>query len=240
MEKKITAVVCALAMCVLYLMSCSQADPAESMAKKITWYGISAVKIKAEKTVYLDPSGMIPSQLKDPADIIFITHSHDDHYSASNIKAILKDTTKIICPESVADRLKADGITKNIVLAVPGRMIFFSGMEVKPFLAYSQLGHEKADGGLGFLIDYENVKILFTGSSGLNPELKAFTGVDLAFASLVDGYAMTGDEILAFAGQIKPKYLFPVHWTLSREVFVKSLIPMAPKDVKLIVLEQAG
>jgi len=49
------------------------------MAVKITWLGHASIKIEhGQKIIYIDPW-----KVKGPkADIILITHSHFDHYSA--------------------------------------------------------------------------------------------------------------------------------------------------------------
>src|SRR5438445_249786 len=57
------------------------------MLEKFTWYKQSAYKWKGEGiTVYIDPWGLRPQE--EPADVIFITHAHADHYEPADVKKI--------------------------------------------------------------------------------------------------------------------------------------------------------
>ena len=45
--------------------------------------------------VYIDPWGLTET---DPADVIFITHAHSDHFSPEGIEKIQKPKTQINAP----------------------------------------------------------------------------------------------------------------------------------------------
>ncbi|MBY8983906.1 MAG: MBL fold metallo-hydrolase, partial [Candidatus Lokiarchaeota archaeon] len=73
---------------------------------EIFWLGHAAFKVKTDsgRVIYLDPY-----QLKDgeeKADIIVSSHSHGDHFSAGDIKKIMKDDTIVLGPESISSNLK--------------------------------------------------------------------------------------------------------------------------------------
>ena len=59
----------------------------------------SSIKLNKEKVIYFDPFE-IENEYND-ADIIFITHSHYDHYSEKDIKKIKKEDTIIVVPEDL-------------------------------------------------------------------------------------------------------------------------------------------
>ena len=59
------------------------------MLEKFTWYKQSAYKWKGEGiTVYIDPWGL--GAQEEPADVIFITHAHSDHFEPTDIEKIRK------------------------------------------------------------------------------------------------------------------------------------------------------
>ena len=55
--------------------------------KKIEWlksshpYGSACIRINSEKTIYFDPANIPEESMKKKADLILLTHSHDDHFS---------------------------------------------------------------------------------------------------------------------------------------------------------------
>jgi L-ascorbate metabolism protein UlaG (beta-lactamase superfamily) len=57
------------------------------MAVRITWIGHASVKVSGSAaTVFIDPWKV---SARDHADIILLTHDHYDHYSESDIKALM-------------------------------------------------------------------------------------------------------------------------------------------------------
>src|SRR2546429_9199207 len=76
------------------------------MLEKFTWYKQSAYKWKGEGiTVYIDPWGLRPQE--EPADVIFLTHAHADHYEPAEIEKIKNSRTQHVAPKDGADKLKA-------------------------------------------------------------------------------------------------------------------------------------
>ena len=55
-----------------------------------------------DKVIYFDPYE-IKNASKD-ADIIFVTHSHTDHYSKKDIKKLINKNTVIVEPLSMKNR----------------------------------------------------------------------------------------------------------------------------------------
>ncbi len=58
----------------------------------------SSIKFCKEKIIYFDPF-KIKEEYKD-ADIIFITHSHYDHFSEEDIDKVRKENTVIFIDDS--------------------------------------------------------------------------------------------------------------------------------------------
>lgn len=59
-------------------------ESAEPYLENISVYDQSTVRITGEKTVYFDPRRIMGES--HDADIIFITHTHNDHYEIDSIK----------------------------------------------------------------------------------------------------------------------------------------------------------
>src|SRR5215212_7451015 len=70
----------------------------------ITWFRQSAMRLRSDgHVVYIDPWGT--SEDDEPADLILLTHAHDDHFRPEEIEHLTKDSTKIVAPRDVADEL---------------------------------------------------------------------------------------------------------------------------------------
>ena len=59
----------------------------------------SSIKINKGLVIYFDPY-KINKDYND-ADIVFITHSHYDHYSEDDLKKVIKDNTIIVIPSDL-------------------------------------------------------------------------------------------------------------------------------------------
>ncbi|HTA16489.1 MAG TPA: MBL fold metallo-hydrolase, partial [bacterium] len=68
------------------------------------WLHHASFRIESAAGVaYIDPYKLKSST---PADTIFVTHAHMDHFSPADIKKICKAGTLLVCPEKVAQKAK--------------------------------------------------------------------------------------------------------------------------------------
>ena len=77
----------------------------------------SSIKINKGNTIYFDPF-KIDKEYHD-ADIIFITHSHYDHYSEEDILKVRKENTCIVAPFDLLDNLLTLDFTKESINKKP-------------------------------------------------------------------------------------------------------------------------
>src|SRR5207247_11150239 len=93
----------------------------------------SAQRWKGEGvTVYSGP-WCLPDK-EEPADVVFITHAHADHFEPADIAKIRKNTTQFVAPRDVADKLKG-----NVKAIKPGESLDVAGREVQTVPAYSNV-----------------------------------------------------------------------------------------------------
>jgi len=74
---------------------------------KVKWLGNSALLIEDEKKIVIDPSFKIETDFE--ADIVLITHEHEDHIDLEDLKAVTNDQTKVYAPQSVYDKFDIEG-----------------------------------------------------------------------------------------------------------------------------------
>lgn len=71
--------------------------------------------------------------------------------------------------------------------------------------------HPKANGWLGFIIDFNGTKLYHTGDSDLIPEMKTFK-TDVALLPVSGTFVMTPQEAVEAALILKPEVAIPMHY----------------------------
>jgi len=74
---------------------------------KVKWLGNSALLVEAEQKIVIDPSFELEADFE--ADIVLITHEHDDHINLDDLAAVSNNETKIYAPQSVYDKYDIEG-----------------------------------------------------------------------------------------------------------------------------------
>ena len=74
----------------------------------------SSIKFEKGQIIYFDPFKI--NENYNDADIIFITHSHYDHFSEEDILKVKKEDTKIVITEDLYDRSTELGFGKENIL----------------------------------------------------------------------------------------------------------------------------
>ena len=166
------------------------------MLEKFTWYKQSAYKWKGEGiTVYIDPWGLRPQE--EPADVIFITHAHADHYEPADIEKIKKSSTQYVAPKDVADKLKG-----NVKAVKPGESLDVAGIKFQTVAAYNTApqrlqAHPKSNNWVGYILTLGDSTYYHAGDTDHAPELDDVKA-EVAFLPIGGTYTMTAQE----AGQL--------------------------------------
>jgi len=162
------------------------------------------------KVLYFDPFKI--DEEKHDADIIFVTHTHFDHFSMEDIKKIMKKDTVLVIPEDGEKTAREGGIT-NIVTVVPDKSYNADGIEFKTVPAYNvnKKFHPKGNNWVGYIVSANNMDYYFAGDTDLIPEMKNIKA-DVVFLPVGGTYTMTSSEAVEAANIINPKIAVPVHY----------------------------
>jgi L-ascorbate metabolism protein UlaG (beta-lactamase superfamily) len=189
--------------------------PTGAELKKLTanihWLGHDSFRIDGDGLViYLDPY-----KLKEgpKADLILISHDHQDHASPADVAKIQKPDTVIVTSAKAAEKL-----TGEIKTVKPGDELTVKGVKIKAIPAYNVNKfrspgvpfHPKEAGHVGYVITVKGVQIYHTGDADFIPEMKGLAP-DVALLPVSGTYVMTAEEAVEAAAAIRPKVAIPMH-----------------------------
>jgi len=216
------------------------------MLEKFTWYKQSAYKWKGEGiTVYIDPWGLRDNE--EPADVVFITHAHADHFEPADIAKVRKSTTEFVAPRDVADNL--EGKVKAIK---PGESFEVAGIRFETVPAYSTVEHRlqthpKSNNWVGYILTLDGNRYWFSGDGDPNPDI-AKIKTDVALICVGgDPYVMGPAEAAGVVKKIRPQLAVPNHYGFvvgvasDGETFAKEAAPVKVQIMKPVnAFERTG
>jgi L-ascorbate metabolism protein UlaG (beta-lactamase superfamily) len=169
---------------------------------RIAWLGHASFRIEAGKTIYIDPYKL---DQEEKADLILVTHSHFDHCSADDIRALSKDGTEVIGP---AD---CQCITRRIM---PGQELEAHGIRIQAVPAYNtnKEFHQRFHNWVGYIITVEGKRIYHTGDSDLIPEMRDIKNIDTLLIPVGGTYTMDAADAAKAADIIRPRVAVPMHY----------------------------
>ena len=199
------------------------------MLDGFTWFKQSAYLWKGDGiNVYIDPWDVTTD---DPADVLLITHAHDDHFSPDDIEKVRKAGTKIAAPADVAREISGD-----VTPVKPGDAIEIGGVKVQAVPAYNTAEerlemHPKSNQWVGYIITLGGHSYYHAGDTDHAPELSDVRA-DVAFLPIGGVYTMEAVEAAGLARAISPQIAVPMHYGFvvgtpaDVEVFAKEADPV--------------
>lgn len=178
---------------------------------------MNSVKVKhnsiiINNKIYFDPYKI--EENYNNAEIVFITHSHYDHFSVEDIKKVINDKTLFVCPNEVKFELIKFGVnSNNILIAHPNKSYEFGGYNFKTVPAYNVNSnfHPKINDWVGYVVDVNGETLAVLGDTDANEELKEIK-CDVLFIPVGGTYTMTSSEAAQLTNIIMPKVAYPTHY----------------------------
>ncbi len=187
------------------------------------------------KNVYIDPFRIRAEMPK--ADIVFITHTHFDHFNEEALGKIVTGKTQFVAPKETASKLSG----KKVLAVEPEREYEIEGIGFSTVRAYNtnKEFHPKANDWVGYVIDANGVKVYHAGDTDVIDEMKSVSA-DIALLPAGGHYVMTVDEAASAAKLIHAKAFVPMHYRalLGEEGARKAEEEFRKKVKNSIILEQ--
>lgn len=146
------------------------------------------------------------------ADYIFVTHEHFDHFDTAVIKQLSGDKTQIITNQRCAEMLG-----RGTVMANGDMLQLADDFTVEAVPTYNtteghQQFHPKGRDN-GFILTLDGLRIYIAADTEDIPEMTELKDIDIAFLPCNQPYTMTVEQLLNAARMVKPKVLFPYHYS---------------------------
>ena len=198
--------------------------------------GHASIRMKGNMTVYVDPF-QIRGEPQD-ADVIFITHSHHDHFSAEDIRKVKKPDTLLVLPINCV-QLAAELGWHNALAAEAGQQGDAAGIPFEAVPAYNidKHFHEQNRGWLGYIITFQDVRYYISGDTDIIPEMEQVR-CEVAFLPVGGTYTMTALEAAKAARLIGPKVAIPTHYgtVVGDETDAAAFVNALPEEIEGVIL----
>ena len=170
------------------------------------------ITLKEGKVIYFDPFKLTDNI---PANIIFITHSHFDHFSPEDIEKIKNSNTKIVITKDLLEEAISCGFEKeNILTVLPNHEYNFAGIKFKTIPAYNvnKSFHKRDYDWVSYIVELEDEIVYVAGDTDITDEALNVK-CDIALVPVGGTYTMTAEEAAKLIENISPrKYTIPTHY----------------------------
>ena len=201
----------------------------------ITVFDQSTIRFSGDTVIYVDPY-TISGEPHD-ADVILVTHTHNDHFNIDSIKKIIKDTTILLVTADGVDKAKENGF-ENVIAVVPNENYTPGGINVRTIPAYniSKQNHKKENNFVGYIVTYNDKTYYAAGDTDYIPEMNDLN-VDVAFLPIDGRFNMEETEAAAAANAIAPKIAVPYHYNnFSAEANAKAFTELLNEGISGAVM----
>ncbi len=166
--------------------------------------------------IYVDPINLPQSYANLPADLVLITHPHEDHYQSASINLIQKTETVNVFPASMPTAIT----THDGQGVQPRDELEFGSVYVTAFFMYTfdvgggEASHPIEENWTSYIIEIDGVTFFHAGDSKNIPEYSELQGrIDVALLPLGPGcQTMANEEVVEALEVIQPRYFVPIHY----------------------------
>jgi L-ascorbate metabolism protein UlaG (beta-lactamase superfamily) len=209
---------------------------------QLTWLGHSCVLLDGSRKILVDPYTEGGSVAGIPADIVAVTHGHDDHMGetvALNKKTIaITEIARYLRQKGLA----AEGMNIGGTLMVDG--VTFTMTPALHSTCIEEAGPGFTGGAAaGFVIGMDGVKVYHAGDTGLFSDMKLIGELyhpDVALLPIGGRFTMGVAEAMMAANFIGAKTVVPIHYNtwekITADPFALKKAVERTTDIKVMVL----
>ena len=166
------------------------------------------------------------------ADVILVTHEHFDHFDRGAIATLKKDGTEVVANTAVQKMLGSGTAMINGESRVIAKGIKLDAVPAYNTTPDHKQFHPKGRDN-GYVLTIDSLRIYIAGDTEDIPEMATLKDIDVAFLPCNQPYTMTPEQVAKAAQTIKPKVLFPYHYSETPIKRVSELLSGTTIDVRI-------
>lgn len=181
-------------------------EDAPKLLNHLHWVGHDSFRLDQPIVIYLDPWRLPPDS--PTADLILISHEHNDHCSPEDVALVRGQDTVVITNPSAAPNIELP-----IRIMRAGDSTEVEGVKVEALPAYNldKPFHPKQAGHLGFVLTVNGERLYFAGDTDVIPEMGGLE-IDVALMPVSGTYVMTAEEAAHALEGIQTRVAIPMHY----------------------------
>ncbi len=177
----------------------------------LKWIGhASFLLVINDIKIYIDPFDLETG--KEHADIVLITHPHQDHFSPDDIRKVADSRTEIFVPMELVSKVNIGRVTG----VEPNRKYKAMGIELETIPAYNKVAnrvhyHPKESRWVGYIVNVNGRPLYHAGDTDFIDEMKGLE-LDVALIPIGGTYVMDVHEAIEAAKSMKANQVSPMHY----------------------------
>jgi L-ascorbate metabolism protein UlaG (beta-lactamase superfamily) len=188
--------------------------------------------------IYVDPVGGAEAYAGlPPADLILVTHEHQDHFDAATLGGLAGEARLLTNP-AVHGMLPAELQARATAIA-NGESTTADAVEIVAVPAYNttpdRLQYHPQGRDNGYVLTIGGTRVYVAGDTEDIPEMRALSGIDLAFVPMNLPYTMdvaqAADAVAAFA----PGVVYPYHYGESNTTEFAALVGQSGAATEVVL-----
>lgn len=166
--------------------------------------------------LYVDPVGGSKAFNGQPEpNIVLVTDIHGDHLNVETLKAVMKDSTILIAPQAVADKLP-DPLKEKTQVIKNGESTIHNNIAIEAMPMYNlreeaKKFHEKGRGN-GYILEKEGNRLYISGDTEDISEMRNLNDIDIAIVCMNLPYTMPVNKAAEAVLDFKPHIVYPYHY----------------------------